>query len=128
MIKSYLQSGQNEKAVALAKENYYLDKSKDDIWDEYVKVASNVDKKLFDELVNEAIRENDTQKVVDLLEENIEKKPDDVQTIVSLSAFYYKAGDKDSSLKVLDEAIEKFHQFKTQLLKIRQDVEKGNIR
>ncbi len=128
LIRIYLQSGQKEKALALAEETYYLDKSKDELWIEYAKTAFITSQELLTKLIDAAVAENDTEKVIALLQYNIEKQPENVQNVVSLSAFYHKIGMDIDAISVLDSAIAKFPAFKYQLLKIKQDIEVGKIK
>ncbi|HRY31036.1 MAG TPA: O-antigen ligase family protein [Candidatus Paceibacterota bacterium] len=127
LIRVYLQSGQNDKALALAKETYNLDTSKDDLWFEYIRAAAVTDKELFGEIIDEAVEQGDTEKVISFLKYNIEKQPDNVQVLISLSAFYNRIGDKEKALLILDEALLKFPNYQYQLLEMRQNVEAGQI-
>jgi O-antigen ligase len=63
LIRAYLRFGQKQKALDLAAETYNLDKSKDDIWFEYAKTVSVVDKVLFAKIVDEVIAENNTKRI-----------------------------------------------------------------
>lgn len=127
LIRAYLKFDQKQKALDLAAETYYLDKNKDDIWLEYAKIVSMVDKQLFAKIVDDAINENDTEKVIKLFEYFIDLKPDNIQNYVSFSALYYKMGKKEESLGVLDTAISKFPQHTVELLRLKKGIEADTI-
>jgi hypothetical protein len=55
LIRIYTATGQSDKALELAKETYELDDSKLGPWVEYLKVAANFDKDLYNELIQDAI-------------------------------------------------------------------------
>jgi O-antigen ligase len=127
LVRAYLQFGQKEKALELASETYYLDKNKDDIWFEYAKIVSMMDKVLFAKIIDEALIKNDTEKVIRLFEYFINLKPDNIQGYVSFSALHHKIGNKEEAVGVLDNAISKFPQHKNELLKLKKGIEDDTI-
>ncbi|HMP85355.1 MAG TPA: O-antigen ligase family protein [Candidatus Paceibacterota bacterium] len=128
LISVYQLSGQKDKAYEFAKETYLLDKSHDDIWLEYAKASFEYDKKIFDLILEEAFEENKSHRVKKFLEILVEKNPTSAQTKVSLAAFYYRIGDIENSLKVLDLVSEQFPNLKNQIEILKKDVISGTLK
>lgn len=128
LIKMYLQTRQVEKSFNLAKETYELDKSKDDIWIEYLKTAVVYDKNIFNLLLNEAIEQKHFSKVEEFLIKMIELNPKNPQSYISLSAFYYRIGESEKSLEIIDSTVAKLPEYKVQLLQIKNDIVAGKIK
>ncbi|MFW5887279.1 MAG: O-antigen ligase family protein [Bacteriovoracia bacterium] len=55
LIRIYFTTDQSEKALALARETYELDKSKRDLWIEYTRVADKFNEELFNRLIDQSI-------------------------------------------------------------------------
>jgi len=119
LIRFYNRTGQNEKAVNLAKETFELDESKKRPWKEYLKAAARFDRDLTTFLINEQIEKNNSEWVEEFLITNISNKPDVLQSRISLAAFYVQIDDKKRAAEVLNEAIVDFPDSKREIENIK---------
>lgn len=127
LIQVYVATEQKEKALELAKETYELDTSKNDLWSEYVRVASGFNKELSDKLIDEAFESGDVgyARLDNLLKGNINRNPKNVQNWVSLSAYYFRLGDIETSLAVLEKAKQNFPDSTKQIQELQDKIVKG---
>jgi O-antigen ligase len=116
LIKALMAIKQNEKAIALAKETYELDKTKDDVWFEYflVNIVSKINI-LNDEEEIKNLNENRIKLISDFLNGKIDKEPKEISGYISLAAFYFQINEKEKSVETLERAIEQAPTLKNQL-------------
>jgi len=125
LIKIYSAIEEGEKAIALAKETYELDKSKDDLWFEYLIVLSRFDKPSFDKEIDFHLENSETERVEKFFKRNISLNPDNQSNYISLAAFYFSTGDASSSLDTLDEIIDWFPELALQIETVKVQILNG---
>lgn len=125
LIQVYSTYGQGEKAVALAKETYELDVSKNDVWSWYVSILTRHNPEMVGEVVNESIDMGMIDRVERLLVSNLDNNPDDYQSHISLAAFYFKIGEVERSLIFLEEIKETFPELRYQIDVLIKKIENG---
>ncbi|MFW5887280.1 MAG: O-antigen ligase family protein, partial [Bacteriovoracia bacterium] len=123
LMKVYAMSDQPEKAIALARETYELDKDKKDLWREYVNLVIKLDPKSFEGVIDETIESGKQEWVEELLKNQIENNPDSFQNRTALVLYYKKVGDIESSEEVLNQALEDFPQNTIQLQSLKEYIE-----
>lgn len=129
---NYFNLGQKDKAIEVAKNAYELadgDTEKnskyDLLWVDYLRIVTLANPELSKKLIDEEIKAGRPGRVEVLLKKGIELSPDNYQSYVSLSAFYYNQGDKEKSLEVLNNAKTKFPKLEKEILKLISDIESG---
>lgn len=108
---NYLNLGQKEKAIEVAKAAYELadgDTEKnpkyDSLWIEYMRIVSLADTVLFDSLIKEEIKDGRAYRVENLFKKMIELSPESTPNYISLATFYFQMGKKQESLDILKVA------------------------
>jgi len=126
----YLNTSQNEKALAMLQEAYDLDQRYDEAAKNLAIVALVNNKEAYAEellkkhfgasilvdnqLINAYARVGNYQKIKEIWQLFIEKEPNNLQYYVSLAATHIQLGERQEAIKVLEKAIELNPQFKQQ--------------
>ncbi len=125
-IEMLIQQGKDKEALELAKKVYEINPDNDDIWKNYIKTASRVkENKIYDFLIEDAYNNKKGYRVVSLAEENLKSNIDNVQAYVTLAFSNYRNNSPDKAVEILNQAIEKFPESKTQLELVIEKIEAG---
>jgi O-antigen ligase/tetratricopeptide (TPR) repeat protein len=125
LVRLYNKFGQFDKAVKLSKETYELAPDKDDLWLEYA-LSVNFSGGNVNELINEALSNNQISRVEKFLIRIINLNPENYQAYVSLAAFYFKIGNIDRSILILEDVIKRFPDITNQINGIIKEIKAGN--
>lgn len=126
LVELLFQQGKKDEAFTLIKKVYEMETDNDTIWGQYVKSALRVgDQKLYKELIDEAYATNRGYRVVNLAEENLKSKPNEVQSYASLAVAYYRDGNSEKAIELLNTLKEKFPEGKSQADMIISKIQLG---
>jgi O-antigen ligase len=109
LIEILFKQDKRAEALALAKEVYAIEPANDVMWRQYVRSALRADDRtLYNALLTEAFATNRADRVIDLVKQNIETDPENVQPYASLAVAYYQAGMTEDAIATLTFIGEKF--------------------
>ncbi len=115
LILSYMKQGRNDEAMKIAKEVYEINPDNDYFWNNYIYIAEQAgDVKLSEELIEEAFRANRGNRVIELAEKNLRSNLNNPQAYASLAVTYYRLGDSERAIVLLEELSKLFPQSKEQ--------------
>jgi len=129
---NYLNLGDKQKAIEVAKKAYELAEGDTEInpkydllWVDYMRVVAIADKTLADTLIKEEIKAGRHVRVELFLKRIVELVPDNLQNYMALSAFYLQVGSTTESLKTLNDAKVKFKDSEKEIDTIIKNIETG---
>lgn len=109
LIEILFKENKNTEALAMAKEVYMIEPANDGMWRQYVRSALRAgDRDLYTSLLDEAFATQRADRVIALVQQNIDADPNSVQPYASLAVTYYKAGMKEDAIKTLEFIGQKF--------------------
>lgn len=109
LIEILFKQQKKTEALALAQEVYMIEPANDVMWRQYVRSALRAnDEALYDALIAEAFNTNRADRVIDLVKQNIESDPKNVQPYASLAVAYYRAGMIEEAIATLMSIGERF--------------------
>lgn len=118
--------GKKEEALTFMKETYEIQPENNTIWSQYVKSAQRAgDLELYNNLIDEAYETGRAKRVIKLLLDDVKQNPDNIQSYASLGTAYFRADDKEKSIEVFKQIVEKFPEGKGKAEEVIKKIENG---
>lgn len=109
LTQVYSLAGQSDKAVSFSKETYEKEIRSDDSWVVYTSALVRAGQtEEYTKLINEAIANQQYQRVESFMKIAINQNPNNMQSYVSLAAFYDQIGNDESAIQTLELAKQRF--------------------
>lgn len=126
VIEVLFKQGKKEEALARAYDAYMIEPANDGMWRQYVRSTLRAGKKeAYDALIAEAFSTGRGDRVIALVQQNIESDPKNVQAHASLAIAYYQAGMIAEAVQKFKEIGEQFPEAKVQADSLIKKIEAG---
>jgi O-antigen ligase len=125
-IELFFAMNRNQEAIDLLEYAYAINKENDNFWEYSVLVLSRAkqDEK-YSALIEEAFKENKGYRVINLAKNNLERSPENINAYVTLAVSYYRNGDSEKAIEIINETIVKFPTAKSQLEGVIKKINAG---